>query len=262
MTCHPAGADDCTEDAFLDGRLTITQPVSGHRAGLDALLLAAACPAEKGQSVVDLGAGVGVAGLAVLRRRPDCRLTLIERDPALVELSRLNATSNGLAARVMAVEATIGAKGGIEAAGLQAGSVRHVIANPPFAASGTGRMSPDAGKRAAHQIDEAGLEPWFRWAAGLLEAGGTFTMIHEPQALGQLLALSASRFGGMAVVPVHPRSNEPAHRIVVQGIKGSRAPLSITPPLVLHGDSGSGYTPQAEDILRNAKPIPISRRHG
>jgi len=57
-----------TEDAFLGGGLRLRQPKSGHRAGHDAMLLAAATPARSGDRVVDLGAGVGAAGLAVAKR--------------------------------------------------------------------------------------------------------------------------------------------------------------------------------------------------
>jgi tRNA1(Val) A37 N6-methylase TrmN6 len=59
---------ELTEDAFLGGQLRVRQLKSGHRAGHDAVLLAAATPARPGDRVADLGAGVGVAGLAVARR--------------------------------------------------------------------------------------------------------------------------------------------------------------------------------------------------
>src|ERR1700742_4729900 len=57
-----------TEDAFLGGQLRLRQPKSGHRAGHDAMLLAAATSAHPGDRVVDFGAGIGVAGLAVAQR--------------------------------------------------------------------------------------------------------------------------------------------------------------------------------------------------
>ena len=57
-----------TEDAFLGGQLRLRQPKSGHRAGHDAMLLAAATAARPGDRVVDFGAGVGAAGLAVASR--------------------------------------------------------------------------------------------------------------------------------------------------------------------------------------------------
>ena len=57
-----------TEDGFLGGQLRLRQPKSGHRAGHDAILLAAATPARAGDRVADFGAGVGAAGLALATR--------------------------------------------------------------------------------------------------------------------------------------------------------------------------------------------------
>ena len=79
-------SDEFTEDAFLGGQLRLRQPKSGHRAGHDAMLLAAATPAHSGDRVVDLGAGVGAAGLAVARRVQGIQLVLVEIDAALAIL--------------------------------------------------------------------------------------------------------------------------------------------------------------------------------
>src|SRR5512140_2420487 len=76
-----------TEDAFLGGQLRLRQPKSGHRAGHDAMLLAAATAARPGDRVVDLGAGVGAAGLAVARRVAGIELVLVEIDPGLAALA-------------------------------------------------------------------------------------------------------------------------------------------------------------------------------
>jgi tRNA1(Val) A37 N6-methylase TrmN6 len=79
---------ELTEDGFLGGRLRLRQPKSGHRAGHDAMLLAAATAAKPGDRVVDLGAGVGAAGLAVAKRVGALRLALVEIDERLVALAR------------------------------------------------------------------------------------------------------------------------------------------------------------------------------
>src|ERR1700690_1700133 len=81
-----------TEDAFLGGKLRLRQPKTGHRAGHDAMLLAAATPACPGDRVVDLGAGVGAAGLAVAKRVAGIELVLVEIDNGLAELARANAS--------------------------------------------------------------------------------------------------------------------------------------------------------------------------
>src|SRR5712672_2513655 len=93
-----------TEDAFLGGQLRLRQPKSGHRAGHDAILLAAATPTCSGDRVVDFGAGVGAAGLALARRVAGVKLVLIEIDAALAGLARDNAASNAIPADVIVMD--------------------------------------------------------------------------------------------------------------------------------------------------------------
>src|SRR4030088_820011 len=95
-----------TEDAFLGGQLRLRQPKSGHRAGHDAMLLAAATPARSGDRVADLGAAVGAAGLAVARRVAGIKLLLVEIDAVLVDLARNNAAANAIAADVIVLDVT------------------------------------------------------------------------------------------------------------------------------------------------------------
>src|ERR1700688_4247348 len=67
-----------TEDAFLGGRLRLRQPKSGHRAGHDAMLLAAATSARAAARVFYCGAGSSAAGLAVAKRVARIELVLVE----------------------------------------------------------------------------------------------------------------------------------------------------------------------------------------
>src|SRR5215831_16512265 len=104
MNCGPMTERlaECTEDAFLGGRLRLRQPKSGHRAGHDAMLLAAATSVRPGDRVVEFGAGVGAAGLALAKRANGAvALTLVEIEPQLAGLARDNAAANGLAADVL-----------------------------------------------------------------------------------------------------------------------------------------------------------------
>src|SRR5262249_28872615 len=104
-SCGRMGAehvDAFTDDAALGGRLTLRQPARGHRFGHDAILLAASTPAAAGELAVDLGAGVGAAGLALARRVGGLTVHLVEIDAGLAELARENAERNGFAGRVVA----------------------------------------------------------------------------------------------------------------------------------------------------------------
>ena len=64
-----------------------------------------------------------------------------------------------------------------------------------------------------------------------------------------------ARFGALKVLPLHPRAGAPAHRVLVQGIKGSRGPLQLLPGFVLHGD-GNAFTPARRKSCA-ARPLPM-----
>src|ERR1700759_5570059 len=128
MTERPG---EFTEDAFLGGQLRLRQPRSGHRAGHDAVLLAAATAAKAGDRVVEFGAGVGAAGLALARRVGDIELVLAEIDPGLAALARENAGCNAIAADVLVLDVTSSAEH-FASAGLAPDSVDVLLMNPPF----------------------------------------------------------------------------------------------------------------------------------
>src|SRR6478752_1216109 len=87
----PERAEQVTDDAALGGRLRLLQPRRGHRFGHDAILLAAAVPAQAGNHAIELGAGIGAAGLALATRVAGLSLTLVEVDPGLASLASENA---------------------------------------------------------------------------------------------------------------------------------------------------------------------------
>jgi tRNA1(Val) A37 N6-methylase TrmN6 len=239
---------DVTEDTVLGGRLALRQPRKGHRVGHDAILLAAAVSAHAGDQVVDLGAGVGAAGLAVARRVDDVAVTLVEIDPALVALARHNVVRNALTARVRAVclDVTTPAAA-LAAAGLAADAADHVLMNPPFNAAEN--PSPDRGRRLAHMAVHDTLIGWTAAAARLLRPAGVLTLIWRADGLEDVLAALAAEFGGIAVRPVHPKPDTAAIRVLVRAVKGSRAPLTLRPGLVL-ADAQGQPTAAAETVLR------------
>src|ERR1700722_17922180 len=105
--CGPmTAARQFTEDAFLGGQLRLRQPKSGHRAGHDAILLAAATPAKSGDRVADFGAGGGAAGLALATRVAGIQLVLVEIAPDLAQLARGNARANAITADIVALDLT------------------------------------------------------------------------------------------------------------------------------------------------------------
>lgn len=251
----PQVQTDITEDAALGGKIKLRQPARGHRFGHDAILLAAAVPAKPGERAVDFGAGVGAAGLALATRVSGVDVTLAERDTALAALAADNIRANSLTDRARAVALDITAKASaFDRVGLMPGSADHVLMNPPFNDATRQRPSLDAARRAAHVAPPDLLAAWVRTARRVLRAGGTLTLIWRADGLADGLGVLANGFGGIVILPVHPKPGAAAIRVIVHGIKGSRGPLSVLPGLVL-ADGGGNPSAPAEAVLRDAAPL-------
>jgi tRNA1(Val) A37 N6-methylase TrmN6 len=241
-----------TIDAFHRGNFWLVQPRGkGHRAGMDAMMLAAAVPAHFAGRLADFGAGAGAAGLAVASRCPKAEVLLVERSAEMVEFARqtlardANAHLSGRVA-VLAADVTLTGKARA-AAGLTDSSFDFAIMNPPFNTA-RDRATPDALKHQAHVMDDGLFERWIRSAAAIVRPRGALALIAKPGSLSAILAALSGRFGAAEIVPVHPRSDAPAIRTIVRAVRGSRAGLSLMPALVLHDDAGDLFTARADAI--------------
>lgn len=253
----PGIEDDApTVDAFHRGGFVLVQPRRGHRAGLDAMLLAAAAPQAFSGRLADLGAGVGAAGLAVASRAPGARVFLLEREPEMLAHARLtldHPANAHLAGRAEPVAADVTLTGKARRdAGLADHSFDFVLMNPPFNEAGN-RASPDALRRAAHVMEGDLFERWLRTASAILRPRGELALIARPQSLPEILAALDGRFGGARFLPVHPRPDAPAIRILLRATRGSRAGLSLLPPLILHATGDDGGFSAAADTAINGR---------
>jgi tRNA1(Val) A37 N6-methylase TrmN6 len=245
-----------SEDAFLGGQLRLRQRKSGHRAGHDAMLLAAATPARSGDRVVDFGAGVGAAGLAVARRVAGIELVLVEIDQGLADLARGNAASNAIAADVIVLDVTSTAAA-FAAAGLSPDSVDVVLMNPPFNDPARHRGSPDKTRELAHVATIATLESWIHAGRRILKSGGVLSLIWRADGLVELLAALDRGFGSLAILPVHSDAATPAIRVLICAIKGGKAPTRMHAALLLKDESGVPNK-QVQEILAGKGALPLA----
>ena len=209
--------NEFTEDAFLGGRLLLRQPRSGHRAGHDAMLLAAATPACPGDRVVEFGAGVGAAGLAVARRVAGVALVLVEIDADLAALARGNAAANAIPAEAIVLDVG-SAAAAFAAVGLPPDSADVVMMNPPFNDSMRHRASPDRSRASAHVATASTLESWIHAARRILKSGGVLTLIWRADGLAEVLAALDRGFGSLAILPVHGAAKSLAIRVLIRAI--------------------------------------------
>jgi tRNA1(Val) A37 N6-methylase TrmN6 len=249
---------DVTEDMFLGGQLRLRQPRRGHRAGHDAILLAAAVPARPGQRVVEFGSGIGAAGLGVARRVAGIDLMLVEIDAGLASLARSNADANGLKAHVATIDVAADAEV-FAASGLGADSTDIVLMNPPFNDAGRHRPSPDPARQMAHVAAADTLDTWIHAARRVLKSGGVLTLIWRADGLAEVLAALGRGFGSVEILPVHPNPGTAAIRVLVSAVKGGRGPMVLHPGFALQDANGETAV-GAQAILSGKAVLPLAKR--
>ena len=243
-----------THDRFLDGRLQVWQPKSGYRAGTDAVLLAAGVNAQPGQSVLDIGCGVGVVSLCLATRVGSLKLTGLEVQTAYADLARRNGRENGVALDV--VDGDLAEM----PPALRAERFDHVVTNPPFFDAGHHTAPDDAGRRIAHQGQDITLKDWIGISARRVAPKGSLTVILPMASLPTVLRALPQGMGGIEIFPIAGRDGQAARRFVMSARAGSAAPFVMHAPLIMHdGVNHSGdfddHSLKSVSILRNGASL-------
>lgn len=237
----------------------LEQPSKGPRAGIDAMLLAAIIPCcnRPGEQILDAGCGCAPIALSVATRCRRVHVTGVERQSEIALLARRNVGLNGLQERVSIVEADLTKPlAELRDTGLEPQRFAHVVANPPFYRTDQSRSCDSDSKSAAHRLQGGELAEWLRFLTAMAAPKASLSLIHRPEALPELLDMLQGRFGSLKILPVCSRQKSAAIRVLIQGVKGSRGPLSLLPGLVLRNETGR-YNDNIEAVLRHGKSLRI-----
>ncbi len=234
----------------LNKSLALYQVPGGFRTSMDSVMLGAACPVKSGQSVLDLGCGVGSAGLCVLKRVDNTHLTGIDIQQDHIDLAIKNSEINNMQNISQFICADIRND-------LDIATFDHVICNPPYKEAGTHRLSPSPAKAIAmgHIENNIDLQSWITRAWLHIKGQGSLTIIHEAGQIDNILHSLYSknggkRFGGVEIIPLYPKQGVPAKRVILRAYKHKKSPAILHHGIIMHDHDGNS-TKQAESILRN-----------
>lgn len=230
-----------TTDAFLGGKVSLTQPESGYRAGSDAVLLASAIHLKAPWTVLDVGCGVGAVGVCLAPRFPNLHLTGIDLQADITALAKENYQKNGITGDVITGDILTSQPA------LKGRQFSCVCTNPPFYDETPARLHPGAAMACQQTFD---LKDWLSFCLRHLAPKGTFYMIHRPQVLPDVLAFLAPRLGDIQIWPICTKADKPATRFILGGTLGVRNPLTLHPAVILHTAAGE-RTPLAERLMRH-----------
>ncbi|MCC6597189.1 MAG: methyltransferase [Alphaproteobacteria bacterium] len=234
---------------LLNRRLKLHQPADGFRTSIDAVLLAAFCPAKAGQSLLDMGCGTGAAGFCVLARVEGVSLHGVDIQGDHIALAQKNATLNDLQEVCMFTQAHIGDFTRYKADGTNA-PFDHIICNPPYNEAAAHTPSPSSAKALAMGHADTDLADWVACANRNLKSGGSFTLIHKAAHIDKILQTLGPRFGAVEILPLYPHAGQEARRVIIRALKGRKTPARLFSGLILHTENGD-YTPEAQDVLRD-----------
>lgn len=237
---------DISKNDFLEGKIKLLQYKTGYRVTSDSVFVSSAVQAKSGETILDVGTGTGIILFCLGYRIPHLKMTGIDIQSDLLELASQNNTLNQQ--DIEWIQEDIATKKSL----IHGRQFHHVVTNPPFYRENIIRQNKQTAMAFHQSLD---LEMWIRYCIKHIRPKGTFTLIHRPEALPEILSiLGKTVLGGIEIIPIHSKTTQEANRIIIRGVLGSKKQLTIHPPFITH-TSENKYTNQAEDILRNGQAL-------
>lgn len=254
---HAESLPDHIQNTLLGGAVSLKQLRQGYRASIDTVLLAAAVPVvNPGESILDLGTGVGGALFCYLTRvQAAFGVGLEVSEPAAV-LARQNLVDNQCENRGEIILGDVAAYRTL----FQPGCFAQVFANPPFHAPGS-TEPPDAEKARAKAARHETLPLWIDAALWTLRPKGGLTLIHRADQVDRILAALYGKAGAVEIIPIRSRLGKEASRVLVRARKGVKTAARIHPDFILHPDisdresADQKYTDAAQHVLNHPYPL-------
>lgn len=207
----------------------------GFKLGTDSVLLAHFTNPARAKRILDLGCGAGVLTVLTAWKAPKAQVMGIEIQPESAEICRQNMEANGFDPRNILVgdlreHRTL----------FEAGSFDLLLSNPPYFTANSGYTTPDEKRAIARDERSCTMDDLCKTAGYLLKWGGSFTVVHRPERLSELLC-KLSKYGlePKRLRLVSHKADSAPNLILVEAKRGGKAGLTIEPPLILTKDDGS-----------------------
>ena len=246
---------ELTKNKFLGNKLEIFQFPDGYRGNMDSVLVAASVAAERGQKVLELGCGNGVALCCLLHRVEGLEVYGIELDKRVAELCRRNISLNKFKAKIFNGDITTSIRE------LKSVSFDHVFMNPPYFKKNSVKKSDNQSSRQA-KVETVSLSDWLLVAQKRCKPKGKVTIIQRVDRLPEIIEYLNVSFGQITVQPISSFKDASPKTVIVQATKSSSGSFKLLAPKTVHKrERISGkvvYEDEFKNILRYGHALKLN----
>jgi len=224
-----------TTDTFFDGKIKVMQSRAGYRFSIDSVLLAFHAAPRPGDKVLDLGTGCGIISLIMAVRQPDIRIFAVELQTELAGLAEANVGQNQLANRIQVMHTDMR----LLKPNMTGGPADLIVCNPPYRRPGSGRINPAQERAVARHEIEVSLIDILATARRMLRTAGRFVVIYSVERTTDIIScMRSEQIEPKFMRMIHSNRNSEAKLVLIEGVKGARPGLKVTPSLIIYDDTG------------------------
>lgn len=208
---------------YLQNGFTLHIPDGCFPLSTDSILLSDFIKLPKGARLLDLGSGCGTLGLLLCAKDGNCHVTGVEIDPTAHAAALENIRRNDLQSRQSSICSDLKSFSG--------GQFDLIISNPPYYSGGPASKQTPLARR----DDNCTLEALFSAAAKHVKYGGDFYLVHKPENLAHICALSCqNNLQPKRLRLVRHREGGEISLILLSCRKGGKVGLSIDEVTLFH----------------------------
>ena len=211
--------------------------------GMDAVLLANFARISPKADVIDLGTGTGIVPLLLAAKSKGQSWTGLEIQENMVDMARRSVEMNEVTEKVKILQGDLKTVREM----FKPAQFGAVTSNPPYMKENSGLKNPsDTIYISRHEVS-ASLEDVVSAASYLLKTNGTFTMVHRPSRLPEIMEMMVKyRLEPKRMQLVQPTVDKEPNLVLIEGVKEAGRECRILPTLAVYDDEGN-YT---EELLR------------
>lgn len=216
--------------------ITIEQGKNGYRYTIEPFFLADFSNPQPGHAILDIGTGCGVMPILLASRDASLKITAIEIQQSLYEISLRNVRNNGLENRVTVLHGDFLK----ESAGWKPKLFDKIISNPPYGKSGCVRLNPDREKAIARHELTLTMASLIQSSVALLKPEGALSLSYPPYRYEE--ALNELRSNGLnpsRVVFVHGRPRTHPQFFMIEAVKSPVGNCARMDPCYIFNEDGS-----------------------